>query len=410
MRVVNGLPVVLAVLAGAARVAYADEPKVVTLDGAQDWPALVDAIEGDPTTQGREYELRVEVEGQSAECGTYTLVLDDVGARAFRLGACDPANNATSLEVVSRAALFEPGDPVPRARAASIHATIIQRHDSDAKGGGGGPKAGATVWCTVALEPYLWDALAGRPVELTPDRYAVTALDGDIDVVAAGDGWVARGPSSASLSFKYEVSDLRTKVAVVTGEATLACAQQPTGATSQAPPLPIERAAPPEVPEHDRSELVLSDAAVLTRPLDGLMLADGRAASSLGGHRGVYYGTALGYSVRDGAAYVAARSALAWGDHAGAYAFSFGVGLATGLGDGEPVTLYTAPSVRMTMIDFEGTGATDTTIDLALLGGLRWRWAGGSRDVTIEATAPIGGSGVWQLVAGVSFVSRTRLP
>jgi hypothetical protein len=402
MRVAIGI-IVLAL--GTARIAYADEPRVVTLDGAQDWAALVDEIESDPATEGKTYELRVEVGGVSAACGTYTLVLDEVGQRAFRIGACDGANNATSLEVIARAALFEPGDPVPRARATAIHATIIERHEGDARGGGGGPKAGAQVWCTVAIEPYLWDALAGRPVALTPDRYAVTALDGDIDVVAAGDGWVARGPSKASLSFQYTVSDVRTKVAVVTGEATLSCAEQPTGATSQAPPLPESLVAPPEFPGHDRSELLASDVSVLTRSLDGLMLSDGRMASSLGGHRGVFYGTALGYSMRSGAAYIAARSALHWGDHAGAYAFSFGAGLAAGDG---AVTIYAAPSVRMTMIDFSGVGATDTTIDLALLGGLRWRWAGGSRDVTIEATAPIGGSGVWQVVAGLSFVTRTR--
>src|SRR5579862_3333312 len=299
----------VALVAIAARIARADEPKVVTLDGGQDWSALVDAIEDDPASQGRTYELRVEVGGVSAMCGSYTLVLDAVAARAFRLGACDEANNATSLEVVDRAALFEPGDPVPRARAAAVHATIVQRQDSDARGGGAGPTAGAQVWCTVAIEPYLWDALAGRPVPLTPDRYAVTALDGDIDVVAAGDGWVARGPSKASLSFQYEVSDVRTKVAVVTGEATLACAQQPTGAVTQAPLPREEIEAAPEVPGRDRSELILSDVSMLERPLDGVMLSDGRSAASLGGHRGVFYGTALGYSMRAGAAYVGAQRA-----------------------------------------------------------------------------------------------------
>jgi hypothetical protein len=160
-----------------ARPSRAGDIDIRALDGTP-WTRLVQQIQDEVASQGRVFPVLVVDGDTPVHCGEYELRLDAVTATAFQVEACDPATDATALRLVRREALFEPGDVVPRARKASIDAAITRR--GRVEGGGAPPQAGSKVWCTVALQPYLWDALRGEPTPLLPDRFVVVAVEDDM--------------------------------------------------------------------------------------------------------------------------------------------------------------------------------------------------------------------------------------
>jgi len=94
-------------------------------------------------------------------------------------------------------------------------------------GGGDAPTAGSKIWCSVALQPYVWDGLRGVAVSLPPDRFELVPLDERIHAAPDGSGWVARGESQMDVIFHYEVRDRATGARVLEDIATLACANRP---------------------------------------------------------------------------------------------------------------------------------------------------------------------------------------
>ncbi len=210
----------------AVRPSRAGDIDVRTRDGTP-WTQLVAQIQDDLASRGRIFPVFVYDGSTQVHCGEYELRLDEVAAAAFQVEACDPTTDATNLRLAHREALFEPGDIVPRARKASISATITRR--GHVEGGGAAPLAGSKLWCTVALQPYLWDGLRGEPTPLTPDRFVLRPIEANIHAAPDGAGWIARGESRFGLRFHYRVDDLLTGKKVLENEATLACADSPAG-------------------------------------------------------------------------------------------------------------------------------------------------------------------------------------
>ena len=372
-----------------AAAARADELVIAAEDGTP-WASLVEQVQADPTSEGRVYQLEVEAGGAPAACADYSLELDAVSARAFRLEGCDPATNRTALRVVDRAALFEEGDVVPRPRRATVRATLIVR--GLAVGGGATTPARADVACSVALAPMLFDELHGVKVPLTPDRFDVKVLDGAVAVDVDGDGWEARGEGHAALAFRYQATDRATGEVVLTSTATLECADTPETPIATA----TSTAVPTEIFGMRWDLMIFTDAVWLTRTTRGLSSDDGTPLSQ----RSLdYYGTAFGYRFSVSWVTFLMQYAFAWGDEGMASAWNLGLGVTRKLG---ALTVTAAPSLRLVMMSVDGITGPDVEIDPALtvsaqlpLGG-RWR-------LMAETAAPLRNSTEWLTIVGLDW-------
>jgi hypothetical protein len=417
-----------------ARRARAGDIDIRSVDGTP-WARLVQKIQDEVGSQGGVFPVLVFDGSTQVPCGEYELRLDAVTAAAFRVEACDPTTDATTLRLVRREALFEPGDVVPRARKASIDAAITRR--GRVEGGGAPPQAGSKLWCTVALQPYLWDGLRGEPTPLMPDRFVLRPLEAHIHAAPDGSGWIARGESRYALRFHYQVDDIRTGRKVVENEATLVCADTPAGPAGQAhdhvdmsaydawikatraapnwepvgdvvdsedkrpPPWWFALDAPPAMPA---ATLV---ATILVRPMRDIVLPGGVRGSALyGGQPAVFGGSTFGLSMLRGPLFFPARFTVA-GD-ANALVLSGFAGLGAGWNVLHHTSLYAAPALRYTVMVF--AGGWFNQLDGALLVGVRRRFWGSRRcanpvggfEAFLEAAAPLGTSGPWFVSAGIT--------
>ncbi len=221
-----------------ARVADARPPadtgvEVLSPDG-RSWDEVLREVETDPATEGRTYGLTVRAHHSRVPCGEYELALDAAATKAFAVQGCDAASGETRLRVVDRRALFAPGDVVPRPLSVSVHAIVHQF--GTAWGGGDAPTAGSKIWCSVWIQPYLWDGLRGAAVPLPPDRFELVPLDEHVHASPDGSGWIARGESHMEVLFHYEVRDRATGARVLENVATLACSDVPTSYLKVDPP------------------------------------------------------------------------------------------------------------------------------------------------------------------------------
>ena len=163
--------------------------------------------------------------GIPLRCEDYELSLDPVASLAFASDGCDLATGVTRLRVVDRAALFAHGDIVPQPRTASVRA--IARQATTARGGAEPSAPTSKLWCSVALEPTLWDGLHGVAVPLPPDRFELRPLEEQVHAAPDGSGWVVHGESRMTIVFHYEVIDRATRARVLENVATLACEDAP---------------------------------------------------------------------------------------------------------------------------------------------------------------------------------------
>ena len=426
----------------AARASPAGEIDIRTLDDTP-WARLVQQIQDDVASQGGVFPVLVFDGSTPIPCGAYELRPDAVTAAAFQVGACDPRTDATALRLVRRAALFEAGEVVPRARKASLGASVTRR--GQVEGGGAPPRAGSKVWCTVALQPYLWDGLRGEPTPLTPDRFVLVPHEAYIHAAPDGSGWIARGESRLALRFHYEVDDLHTGTKVLENEATLACADPPAASGSGADTsaydawtnphesrpsggVPALSAAPPPVdmsaydawnkasnslpwwialdlgPHPVTASFV---GTMLIRPVSDIVLPGGvRGSTIYGAEPAVYGGSTVGVSVQHGMLFFPARFTVA-GD-ANALVLSGFTGLGVGWSVLDHTSVYAAPALRYTAMAF--SQGWFNQLDGALLVGVRRRFWGsrkcanpkGGFEAFLEAAAPIASSGVWFVSGGVT--------
>ncbi|MGO8999076.1 MAG: hypothetical protein ACLQVI_37590, partial [Polyangiaceae bacterium] len=211
--------------------------EIVSHDG-RSWDALLREMQSDPTSFGRVYQVGVRSRGARVLCGDYDLSLDGAAAKAFAIEGCDVETAETRIRVIDRSALFDPGDFVPTPRIVTVHALV--RQTGTATGGGDAPTAGSKIWCSVALQPYLWDGLRGVAVSLPPDRFDLIPKDEHIHAAPDGSGWIAHGESRMDVFFRYEVRDRATGTKILEDVATLACADTPIAALPQftGPTLP----------------------------------------------------------------------------------------------------------------------------------------------------------------------------
>jgi hypothetical protein len=217
-------------------------------------------VQTEPGSLGKVYALGVRAGGARVGCGDYELSLDGAATRAFAVEGCDVNSAETRLRVVDRSALFDLGDVVPRPRAVTVSAVV--RQTTTATGGGAAPTAGSKIWCSVALEPYLWDGLRGVAVALPPDRFELVPLDERVRAAPDGSGWVAHlaggVESQMDIYFRYQVIDRATGKKVLEDVATLTCADR-TAAAAMAP-----------MPRRDLEEVV----PIYNPPLPPLPLVD----------------------------------------------------------------------------------------------------------------------------------------
>jgi hypothetical protein len=412
-RLLVGLVVLL--LAPRAR---ASSLEILTTDGTP-WAQLVERIQDDVASQGKVYALVVRDGGETLPCDEYRLTLDAVAAAAFRLEGCARDTSATSLRVVSRAALFEDGEVVPVARRASVTATVLRRGSAD--GGGAPAQAGSKIWCTVALQPYLFDRLRGQPVPLMPDRFVLRPIEAHIQATPDGSGWIARGESRYALRFHYGVFDARTESKVLENEASLVCADTPAGAGGVPGLESVQSLGEPWPP--DRPPLawtVALDAlpagtvttTLVLVPAHGIAFSDGQSPAAIYGRApaAVLGGTTVGFVYRRGGLFFPLRVSIAGDANLMAVSALAGAGLAWN--PGVDTSLYAAVAPRFTTLqDAGGDHGSWNHFDAAALLGVRHKfWIGRKGEGRcpwglepfVEAAAPLGGTGVWSVSAGYS--------
>jgi hypothetical protein len=240
---------VLALAIGARAEAQTSELRIEVV-GVGGWPDTVSALQHDPHAEGAHLSVRViDAVGHRARCGGYALTLDEAGARAFRVGACDPSDDATELVLVSRTDLFSHDGVVPRPRAVTLMATEVRHGDAT---GGAEVTGGSALDCSVGIRPYLDDLEHGTVVYLRGDRFAVRPTDTAVSVQAVPDGWSLHAHARESLTIVYDVIDRQTGEVVLQSEATLLCSSVP----SDGDPA-LRRPAAPSVPSDPASRVVV---------------------------------------------------------------------------------------------------------------------------------------------------------
>jgi len=201
------------------------------------WPGTVAALQTDLRSQGRTLHAEVTAHGATIPCSAYSLALDAAGARAFEIGRCDPRTNATTLRLVDRSALFEPGSTVSRPRAIGIHASVLETADSS---GGAATTGGADAHCEISVRPYIDDLEHGTRVYFVPGRFALQLRSTSVTAQTWGDGWLVRGGDTA-LEIAYDVVDTDSHDVVFHGLAQLVCSSTTSSvrtATSASPSTP----------------------------------------------------------------------------------------------------------------------------------------------------------------------------
>jgi hypothetical protein len=394
----------LALAAAAATVAFprdarAEPPEIRGFGGAS-WSDIVREIQSDPATEGRDYPIIVRALDRVVPCGEYTLSLDAVSAEAFRVGACDTSTSATALRVVRRAALFSPGELVPVPRRASIHAEIVQR--GDAEGGGGAPQAGSKIWCSVALQPYLWDGLRGVAVPLSPDRFVLRPIEQHIHAAPDGAGWIARGESRMGLQFHYEVLDIATSRKVLENEATLECSDRAVGTVAS------DHSWTGVTPAEGGVSRVFGIGPLLhwDFPITNLGMAyDPRAKSTYFGIYPVSIGVLAGNIYFPARLYIGASTK---GDMM--------LSAMTGLGVVAPFSrsfdMHAAPVIRGIL----STNDASSGASFGVTFGMNYRWIydkkfdDGGFALALDVTAPLAGEGVWMGTVGLGMYFGPKWP
>ncbi len=223
--------------------AHARGPMVETLENGS-WAASIAQLQLDLHAEGTRIHVRVtDGHGEVAPCGTYALVLDAHGARAFDLGSCDPRTGATELTLVDRGALFDHDeDGVSHPREIDICATRVENVQD---GGGAHVLADSHVSCTAEVRPYLPDLENGRRVAMVPGRYQLTVESDDVRVTHDATHWtLARAPGGPS-TIDYAIVDTRSGTVVLRGRVELACAHAPVTAPAIAGRALILESPPP---------------------------------------------------------------------------------------------------------------------------------------------------------------------
>lgn len=222
-----------------ANVARAQE-RVTTLELGE-WASTIATLQADVDAQGRVVHVCVDPGDRScAPCARYDLALDDAGARAFRIDACDPATGATRIVLVDRSALFDHDDVVPRPRVLTIHAALV--HDV-ASSGGSAASGGSALACIGRVQPFLRDLEHGTVVQLGPDRYDVIAQNASVRASVIDDAWVLSTSERIASEVDYVVVDRATGRQALHGHASLVCTSG-TGTDTSRTEVPI----PPEGP------------------------------------------------------------------------------------------------------------------------------------------------------------------
>jgi hypothetical protein len=197
-----------------------DELRLATVE-VGGWAETIASLETDLHAEGRLIHVVVfDHSARLAACGRYGLALDPAGARAFAIGACDPATNATELRLVSRTELFAHDGPVPRPLAIALSATEVR---VGADMGGAALTGGAALDCSIRVRPFLDDLEHGTVVYLQPDRYDVRPTETTVLVSVEPDGWSLHARASAALIISYEVVERASGAVVLRDRATLGC-------------------------------------------------------------------------------------------------------------------------------------------------------------------------------------------
>jgi hypothetical protein len=217
----RGLGAVLAVLSlFASRHARADA-RVVTIDG-RTWPDVVASFEADVDSVGRGVALCVRDDDSACvPCGSYTLAFDEVGARAFRVDACDASARTTLVTLVDRSALFDHTHAVPRPLTVTLHAEMLRAIDTS---GGAASTGGSSLGCTARARPYLRDLEHATNVYLGPDQYDVRVERAGVQVTTLGDGWMIVSETQIASDVDYDVIERASGEIVMSGHASLECA------------------------------------------------------------------------------------------------------------------------------------------------------------------------------------------
>ena len=195
------------------------------------WDATVRALQNDPESQGRVLSLCVRsTQGAPCTpCDSYALALDDVGARAFRIDACNPADATTRVVLVDRDALFSRNATLTEPRAVTMRVTL------SASATGGAPIAAASdLACSGEVRPVVRDS-SGALVALTPGPYDLYVSRDDVSIEPRMDTWTLWAASATDLRVDYSIVERASGQTVLRAHAVLACsAEVPTAPSVEA--------------------------------------------------------------------------------------------------------------------------------------------------------------------------------
>jgi hypothetical protein len=404
---------VLLFLASVPAFAQADDLTVTTLE-YDTWPVAVAALQAQTSSEGSMLHVVVrDPSGARVACGEYTLVLDDVSAQAFAVGACDPDTKATAVTLVHRSALFAHGDIVAHPLAPGITALQVR---SGSIAGGAQNVGGSDLTCSTAVRPFLADLETGRRVYLTPDRFHLRPRSASITVVPEPEGWLLQGHGQTSVAIEYEVLDAARGEVVLHERAVLSC-----GSTSaERAPIGVAEPVVPAAPTHPQMAVLFSLGALNVSLMDvgGTMLnsdthAYGRSAGL--GWMG-FGGTASGGFVFE-APWFLGEMQTGWyvNDSAWGIGVRATAGPALRLGRAR---LYAGATLGLSFLqvsdDYGRWWNTGAVVTPGVTLGFRWNIAEALHraaqrffvaDVFVESVAPIpvNGPGQFLLTAGFSF-------
>ena len=272
LRWLAAVPVAVSMLTAAPSARADDSELVIDVQGFDNWPAAVAALEADVTAQGRVVLASVHPrDGGPIACSQYQLTLDATAARAFEVGTCHADTSMTEVRLANRDALFDHSDIVPRPLTAGITAVHLATGGAS---GGAGQSGGSELRCTVSVQPYLTDLEHGTRVYLTPGRFQLRGVESQISVDPDAHGWTLRaapGQTGATVTTSYEVYDTqRSEVVLRDQTATLSCEE---GSASPPPAPPF---VPPPVPQATLPNIALTvlKPPVVDRPVRVALIAD----------------------------------------------------------------------------------------------------------------------------------------
>ncbi len=378
----------------APRAYAADALTIETVEHGA-WSSSIAALQTDPRAEGSTLHVVVrDGNGRALPCGSYTLAFDDAGVKAFELGPCAAAAQATSIVLAHRTALFEHGAPDGAGPSTPREVLVVaSRVETAGASGGAKVEAKSAVACSAEVSPYMPDLEHGTRVPLHPGRYVLKTRQPDVRVTHDDTHWTLARDAASADAIDYELHDAKTATVVLRERVMLSCGGPPRGASvaavvrlDAAPPLsrasladaPGEAASAEEKPWEGHAWTVSARSGVAVLKAGGLVFQNSSGyaeAASLGLRDAAGVSSGLHFAFERPWLYTSIGLDFAYAGVAdrSLYAFSGATTVAPSMHVGL-LSAYAGPQVALS--SYQVTAAH----------GTRWEW-GSKPDIGLGAAA-----------------------